>query len=245
MVYSGMAIVKRKYIRIFFISFGVLFMTWQFSTYQARDVPDADYTSTGLITYSESDDLISFKVNGNQLQEFIFFPGGGVDPDAYVPLARDLAEEGFNVHIVKMPFRMPIWGYEKILELFDWKNGHYILGGHSQGAKMAAQFTYEHPDLPEALFLIATSHPRDIDMSGISLRTIKIHGDQDGLSGTGEVVENISKMPLGSTLHTIKGGNHSQFGYMGYLLMDGSATISREEQQRQTVEILVEAFSGE
>jgi len=38
----------------------------------------------------------------------------------------------------------------------------------------------------------------------------------------------------------IKGGNHSQFGYLGKLLMDNSADISLEEQQKQTVENILE-----
>jgi hypothetical protein len=32
----------------------------------------------------------------------------------------------------------------------------------------------------------------------------------------------------------IAGANHAQFGYYGMQLGDSSATISREEQQRQT-----------
>ncbi|MEY3420882.1 MAG: hypothetical protein RIR48_1171, partial [Bacteroidota bacterium] len=37
----------------------------------------------------------------------------------------------------------------------------------------------------------------------------------------------------------IKGGNHSQFGYLGKLLMDSSAEISLEEQQQQTFDNLI------
>ena len=33
----------------------------------------------------------------------------------------------------------------------------------------------------------------------------------------------------------IEGGNHAQFGYYGIQLGDDSATISREEQQAETV----------
>ena len=239
-----MAAVKRKQVRILIITLGIIFMIWQFSTYQARDIPEEDYVSTDTINVHEDDDLLSFSVMDSELSELVFLPGGGVQPRAYVPLARNLAEEGFTVHIVKMPYRMPVWGYDKILDLFDWENGRFVLGGHSQGAKMAAQFAYEHPELPAALFLIATTHPRDIDMSHMSMRTVKILGDRDGLVESADVAVNIPKLPIGSSLLTIEGANHSQFGHMGHLLMDGTPAISREEQQRKTVEILVDAFAG-
>jgi pimeloyl-ACP methyl ester carboxylesterase len=68
-----------------------------------------------------------------------------------------------------MPWRLPQYNYKKISTIFDLKTGKYIIGGHSQGGKMAAQFVYENPNLMRGLFLIGTSHPRDMDF----LRTIK------------------------------------------------------------------------
>jgi hypothetical protein len=52
-------------------------------------------------------------------------------------------------------------------------------------------------------------------------------------------LENKSKLPKNSNLILIKGGNHSQFGYLGQLLMDSSADISMEEQQRLTVQYII------
>jgi hypothetical protein len=41
----------------------------------------------------------------------------------------------------------------------------------------------------------------------------------------------------------IDGGNHSQFGYYGFQLGDHRATVSRAEQQAQTIRALLHAMS--
>ncbi len=53
----------------------------------------------------------------------------------------------------------------KNCQMFNLKKGNYIIGGHSQGSKMASQFVYENPNLMKGLFLLGTSHPRDFDLS--------------------------------------------------------------------------------
>jgi hypothetical protein len=52
-------------------------------------------------------------------------------------------------------------------------------------------------------------------------------------------MENKSKLPKHTKLILIDGGNHSQFGYLGKLLMDSSPDISLEEQQKQTFNNLI------
>ena len=52
-------------------------------------------------------------------------------------------------------------------------------------------------------------------------------------------MENKKKLPMKAELVLIKGGNHSQFGYLGQLLMDSSANISLEEQQKISFESLL------
>jgi hypothetical protein len=47
------------------------------------------------------------------------------------------------------------------------------------------------------------------------------------------------RLPPGSELVVIDGGNHAGFGHYGPQAGDGTATIDREEQQRQTAETLL------
>ena len=49
--------------------------------------------------------------------------------------------------------------------------------------------------------------------------------------------------PSNSKEVVIKGGNHAQFGNYGEQAGDGTATISREEQQDQTAKAILE-FTG-
>lgn len=226
---------------------GIIFMLYMIWTFQSHGVDMDDYMQLPSITMTDSDDMISFVSDtSSALPQVLFYPGGMVQPKAYVPLASQLATEGYDVHIIKMPFRMANQGHELILELFDLNdpNRTYYLGGHSQGAKMAAQFTYEYPTLIDALFLLGTSHPRDIDMSQMNIPTIKIYAEHDGLASVPEVMENKDKMPSGSNLTEITGANHSQFGYFGSMIMDESADISREQQHEETVKIVAEFLEG-
>ncbi len=204
------------------------------------------YQGNAEITVEEDEQTISFRHTQSSEIEVIFFPGGLVDPEAYVPLARRLAEAGYNLHIIKMPWRMSTKGYNQIKTLFDLTadDGQFVLGGHSQGGKMAAQFVYENPGLIDGLFLLGTSHPRDIDLSRRDIPTIKIYAEFDGLASVSEVKQNEHLMPRQSRLTLLEGGNHSQFAFTGHLLTDGKATISLEQQQEETLRHLLEFMNG-
>ncbi|TKK68992.1 alpha/beta hydrolase [Ilyomonas limi] len=232
---------KRKIFKTIWFSLVIVFFVWNWTTFQSRNLPRDTFENAELVTVTQSDDFITFQSdtakNGINV---IFFQGGLTDPKAYAPLCRQLAENGFTCYLMKMDWRLPQYDYKKTLELFNLDSGSYVVGGHSQGGKMAAQIVYENPALFKGLFLLGTSHPRDIDLSTFTIPTIKIYAEKDGLASVPEVMENKSKLPQNSKLILIKGGNHSQFGYLGKLLMDNSADISLEEQQKQTVEDIIE-----
>lgn len=239
-----MKIRKRNIFRLIWFSFVAIFFIWQWTTYQSRNLPKNTFKNNNKVSVEKSSDKITFLSNNSKYQnEIIFFQGGLTDPKAYAPLCRKIAENGFTCHLIKMDWRMPQWNYKKIETMFNLKNGKYIIGGHSQGAKIASQFVYENPDLMKGLFLLGTSHPRDFDLSNRVLSTIKLYGELDGLASVSEVMENKSKLPINSSLIEIKGGNHSQFGYLGKLLTDDNAKIGLVEQQRLTVEELTEFFN--
>jgi hypothetical protein len=238
-----MKIKKRNIFRLIWFVIITIFFIWQWTTYQSRNLPENIFENTNEIIVEQSSDEISFLPTHSSYQnEIIFFQGGLTDPKAYAPLCRKIAKNVFTCHLIKMDWRMPQWDYEKIKDMFDLENGKYIIGGHSQGAKMASQFVYENPGLMTGLFLLGTSHPRDFDLSNRTLPTIKIYGELDGLASVSEVMENKDKLPKNTNLIEIKGANHSQFGYLGKLLTDDRAEIDLAEQQRLTVEKLTGFF---
>jgi hypothetical protein len=218
-------------------------MAWNFSTFQSRNLPENTFVSDEKVVISEKDDLFTFRpVAPVSSIQIIFFQGGLTDPKAYAPLCRKLAENGFTCHLIKMKWRLPQYDFQKINRLFDLKAGNYVIGGHSQGGKMAAQFVFEHPGLMKGLFLMGTSHPRDIDLSQQIIPCLKLYAENDGLASMEEVLENKPKLPEATQLVLIAGGNHSQFGYLGKLFLDDSADISLEEQQLETLHQLLTFF---
>jgi pimeloyl-ACP methyl ester carboxylesterase len=239
-----MKINPRKTFRIVWFSIVAIFSLWMWSTFQARGLPANTFRDDDWVTVEESDDKITFRSTSDiNRSEIIFFQGGLTDPEAYAPLCRNIAISGFNCHLVKMDWRLPRYDYKKVKDLFDLSDGDYIIGGHSQGAVMAAQFVYENPGVMKGLFLMGTSHPRDIDLSKMTIPTIKLYADRDGLASVSEVMQNQDKLPRNTKLVLIKGGNHSQFGYLGNLLTDDSPRISLIEQQDSTLKFLITHFN--
>lgn len=232
---------KRGFWKIFrniWISLGLLFIGWMVYSYQAQDLPADSLVSNEQVEISNTADVISFTPKRAYTKVLIFYPGAMVDPKAYAPLCKSIAEQGLQVHIFKMPWRLASLGYNKPeeLDLFKDNTKEYILAGHSQGAKMAAQFVFENPSYISKLILMGTTHPRDIDMSDASIPVLKISGSVDGVASLGDVMANKSMLPDSTQFATIVGGNHSQFAYYGFQLGDNRASISREAQQKMVLQ---------
>lgn len=232
---------KRNIFRTVWFSLVTMFFIWNWNTFQSHNLPENTFSDSDIVSVNETDDQISFKSQASENElEVIFFQGGLTDPKAYAPLCRKIAENGFTCHLIKMDWRLPQYDYQKVSKIFNLNEGNFVIGGHSQGGKMAAQFVYENPNVFKGLFLMGTSHPRDINLSIQNIPCIKLYADNDGLASVEEVMKNKSKLPNHSKLILINGGNHSQFGYLGKLLMDSSPDISLEEQQKQTYNNLIE-----
>jgi hypothetical protein len=203
------------------------------NSYQTKGVDDRILQSSSSIQAENTNDFISFTPNKEYSKIFIFYPGAMVASDAYAPLCRKIAENGFKSIIIKMPWRLPSYGYNKPkeLDLFKDTSKQYILAGHSKGGMMAAQFVYENPTLIDKLILLGTTHPRDFDLSKSTIPIMKIYGSDDGVADPNSVIKNKNKLPPTTKYVLIKGANHSQFAYYGTQLGDNKASISREEQQ--------------
>lgn len=234
---------KKKWWKIFKIiwfSLVFIFFIWNWTTFQSHNLPKDTFLNSDIVSVIETDEQITFKSDTSKNQiEIIFFQGGLTDLKAYAPLCRKFADNGLTCHLIKMNWRLPQYDYHKASKLFDLTKGNFVIGGYSQGGKMAAQFVYENSNVFKGLFLMGTSHPRDIDLSAQNIHCIKLYAENDGLANVDEVLANKNKLPKDTKLVLIKGGNHSQFGYLGKLLMDSSADITLEEQQHQTFDNLM------
>jgi hypothetical protein len=244
-----------KAIRIIWVVAGISFFGWLAYSIQSRGFPKSMVQSNQTITISETSENISFiPVEDKRDTGFVFYPGAIIDPKAYVPMAHGLAENGYSVYIVKLPFRSALLSgqEEKVMEytrqIFDSDQSiqQWVVGGHSRGGAIASRFAYNNVDRLSGLILIGTSHPKDskFDLSTSDLVVMKIYATQDGLASVSEIMETSVFLPEDTTWIEIEGGNHAQFGYYGRQLGDNQADISREEQQKITLSAILSLLNG-
>ena len=173
----------------------------------------------------------------------IFYPGGKVQAESYVPLLSALAEEGVLTVLVPMPANLAVLDVKAadgIVEELNYVEDWYM-AGHSLGGSMAASYLEKQAgvDAFEGLILLASYSA--VDLSQSSYEVLTIYGDQDGVMDMAKYEDCYDNLPVNLTHENIiKGGNHSQFGDYGHQKGDGKASIPGKEQIRQTVEAIVE-----
>jgi dienelactone hydrolase len=172
---------------------------------------------------------------------FIFYPGGLVDPAAYAPLMKQLSDQGIMTVIVPMPLDLAVFGVNKANDVIaaypDIKQ--WIIGGHSLGGSMAAEFVKGNPTAVKGIAFLA-SYPADsTNLSVLPIKVTSIYGTNDGVARN-VFKDSLARLPADTPLVIIDGGNHAQFGDYGPQAGDGMATISREEQQQQTAKAVAE-----
>lgn len=239
----------RKRIRIALAVFWLGVTAWMFLNMQARGVDSSVFESTPQVSVSSSSSALTFTpVTDAAAAALLFYPGALADPKAYAPMARAVAEAGFEVIIVKLPFRLaPLERHRedlaertRALIRADEKQRAWVLGGHSRGGALAAKLVRNLEPVVSGLLLLGTSHPREDDLSALDIDVTKVYGSEDGLASEREVHEFASNLPKTTHLIRIEGGNHAQFGWYGWQLGDGRARISRTEQQAATVRAIVD-----
>lgn len=169
----------------------VVFFGWGFLAVQDWGVDPAVLTSNGNVTVETTDAEIRFVPGRPRAAGLIFFQGALVDPEAYAPFLRSVAEAGYPAFLVKLPLR----GFSTeaaaveagvraraILQEEGAEQRRWIVGGHSKGGLFASRIAAAHPQQIDRLLLIGTAHPREIDLSGSDLAVTKIVATRDGIA---------------------------------------------------------------
>ena len=112
---------------------------------------------------------------------------------------------------------------------------HWAIGGHSLGGAMAAKYAFDNPGAMAGLVFWASYPAGSNDLSGADIAVSSIYGSNDGVATPDQVLAAKPLLPANTAWVEITGGNHAQFGWYGPQEGDNPATISREEQQAQTV----------
>lgn len=168
----------------------------------------------------------------------ILYPGGRVDPRAYAPTARAIAEAGYPVVIVPMPLNLAVLGAnraDEVIAAFP-EITQWTIGGHSLGGAMATTYAHEHPGTVQGLVLWAAYPAGSADLSGrADLPVTSIWGTLDGVATPEDIESSKVLLPPQTVYVPIEGGNHAQFGWYGPQNGDNPATISHLDQQAQVV----------
>ena len=176
----------------------------------------------------------------------VFYPGGRVDYRAYAPLARAVAEQGYRVVIVPMPFSLAVFAPGKAADVMAAypQVQHWAVGGHSLGGAMAANFVHQNPGAVEGLLFLAAYPTPSNSLVNSDVQVVSIYAANDGLATQDDIAESRAYLPEATQWIEINGGNHAQFGWYGSQNGDGVATISREDQQQQAAMALIELLRG-
>lgn len=214
------------------------------STGQAAPMPEAmaAMISDSNVEVTDTDSIVFTPINTKAETALIIYPGGKVEPKAYAPIARAFAERGIETIIVKMPFNLAVFGINKADKVIEQNSDieKWFISGHSLGGVMAARYTKNHQDAIDGLILWASYPEESSDLSQSAMPVMSIYGTNDGLTQPGKISKTRHLLPDSVLWISIRGANHSQFGWYGFQKGDEKADISREEQQKEIVEATME-----
>ena len=142
-----------------------------------------------------------------------------------------------------MPLYLAIFGVNKADDVIKAYPDiqHWGIAGHSLGGSMAAQYLAGSSKV-QGLALWA-SYPA-VDLSKAPIKAMSIYGTSDGVAKLDSVLGGAKFLPANTPFIAIEGGDHSGFGWYGMQPGDNPATISREEQNAQTVKATVELLAS-
>jgi pimeloyl-ACP methyl ester carboxylesterase len=173
---------------------------------------------------------------------FIFYPGARVNPESYAPAAREVADNGYLAVIVPMPLNLAILSPNRATAVIE---AHpeietWVIGGHSLGGAMAAQYANTRRTTIQGVVLWGTVLGVNTSLRNSGQAVLAVYGTQDCISTPEEVLAAAIRLPEDATLVPIEGGNHAQFGWYDGQPGGCIPSVSLEEQQTQAVEAVIE-----
>jgi pimeloyl-ACP methyl ester carboxylesterase len=192
----------------------------------------------------------------------MFYPGGLVDPHAYLPLLSGIAAAGIPVVLAKAPGNLAVFSPNAGLGLRSAVPGvsGWVVGGHSLGGAMAAWSAHDNPTEWRGVIFLAAWPPDSKSLADWPRPVLSISAELDGLATPADIdtARPLLPAPLtdlaslgtlydmsagGTVLYQIPGGVHAQFGSYGPQAGDGVPSITPEAQRTKTVDFVVEFFT--
>lgn len=216
------------------LGIGVAFLK---QSYKAVDV-DAYMTSNDTVKIEDTKDYIFFD-SPSTTKAIIMYGGANVEEKAYSPICRSLADSNYDVFLLKTFEEFALLDINKadvVLEHFNYEN--VSLMGHSLGGVVATHYLVQTSYKIDNLIYLASFSDKDIKDKDINV--ISIQGTLDNVTSADSLEKSKQYMPSSFNELWIEGGNHAQFGSYGKQKGDNDATITLEEQTKQTHDFIID-----
>ncbi len=199
-------------------------------------VTDAQSAAVTVTLDDVGGQVIHIAATGERKAVFIFYPGGLVRPQAYEWLGRALAAQGVETWIPVMPFDLAVTGIDRADAIIAHVGSGVpvVIGGHSLGGAMAAQYASGHAAQLKGMVLCAAYPAGNVTVSA-SWPTLSLRAGNDGVAKAADVEGGMARLPTGSQLVTIDGSVHAFFGRYGPQAGDGTPTVSRAVAEQAIV----------
>lgn len=226
---------------ILLILAGIGLLVFSNMYYSAQSYAQDQVRSDSDVLVENEKELVFKPKTDDQQTGIIFYQGAKVEAEAYAPMAKELAKHGYTVIIPHLPLKMAIFSPDRADKVI--RNNPdidtWIIGGHSLGGVTASDYALRH-DKISALVLLASYPGSHTDLSESSVKVLSISASADEVADAEAIKSAESGMPTDAKFIEIEGGNHAGFGDYGEQKGDGKATISNEEQMKQTTDLILE-----
>lgn len=178
----------------------------------------------------------------------IILPAALVSPFAYSILARSLAQRGYPTFVVRLPFNLAFYGWTtpgKIIKRPQQEDGlkpptKWVLVGHSLGTLGVELFTEARPECVNGVVYMGGGGKPTGKLANHGLPSLVIRGSRDPFTAEKDMQKAVDKLPRGTEVCVVEGGNNRGFASYSRQPLDWEATITTEEQLRITMEALTE-----
>jgi hypothetical protein len=223
--------VTLAFILIILTALVVFYIYVQVKTYRA---------DAGFLMQAEANENLEISDEGRYLvitpavydpeqPSLIYYPGGLVDPHAYLYKMGSVAEcNQVRVFIIKAPFNAAIFDINAAARIIDdYSLDNYWVGGHSLGGISAARFTAGNIEQPAGLFLLGSYSDQNLQL--FDGKVVSIMGLEDRIINRVNYEKAKANLPSEAVIIELEGLNHSGFGNYGLQKNDGPGSLSEEE----------------
>lgn len=215
------------------------FVVWANITYKPQNLAEEALVSNRNVEVSVNKFISFSPIGKTPTKGFIFYPGAKIEPEAYAPLCKAIAEQGYQVVIVPMTLNLATLSINKGDQVIDKYQSidTWVVGGHSLGGTMAAKFASNNNEVDGVVLL--ASYPMGDELKDLGKDVLSVWGSKDGVLNYKDLISAKDNLPSDTTYVEIEGANHSQFGDYGLQKGDNDAIVSQDKQLSVTTKSIL------